>query len=71
MILRNIVFFAILALLSINSFSQSPPIWGGNLQYSVNVSILYDKPVMKWNFTYYYNWKLKAERYEHHAPQAD
>jgi len=45
------------------AFSQTPPIWGGNLRYSVNVSILYDDPIMRWNFTYYYDWNVKAERY--------
>ena len=53
------------------SFSQTPPIWGGNMRYSVNVSILYDQPIMRWNFTYYYDWNVKSERYEHRAPQAD
>lgn len=50
----------VLVLTTIGVLSQTPPIWGGNLQYSVNVSIIYDKPIMKWNFTYYYNWNLKA-----------
>lgn len=50
---------------------QNFPIWGGNTRYSVNVNMLYDKPIMRWNFTYYYDWNLKAERYEHQAPQAD
>jgi hypothetical protein len=35
------------------------------------VSFLYDKPVMTWNVTYYYNANVKAESYVHHAPQAD
>jgi hypothetical protein len=42
------------------AFAQTPPIWGGNTRYSVNVNMLYDKPVMRWNFTYYYDSNLKA-----------
>lgn len=37
-----------------------PPIWGGGMQYSVNVSFIYDDPIMTWNFTYYYNWNVKS-----------
>ena len=58
-------------LMGLTFSAPTPPIWGGALQYTVNVSFIYDDPVMTWNFTYYYNWNLKAERYEHHAPQAD
>jgi hypothetical protein len=42
------------------TFTQTPPIWGGNTRYSVNVSILYDDPIMRWNFTYYYDWNVKS-----------
>lgn len=42
------------------SAQSQPPIWGGSLQYSVNVSFIYDNPVMKWNFTYYYDWNVKS-----------
>ncbi len=52
-----------LVFITISLSAPTPPIWGGALQYSVNVSIIYDEPVMTWNFTYYYNWNLKAERY--------
>lgn len=62
----------ILALVAVTScLAADPPFWGGNPVYTVNVSMLYDKPVLRWNFTYYYDWNKKAERYEHHAPQAD
>jgi hypothetical protein len=61
----------VLTLLILSSTAPTPPIWGGALQYSVNVSLINNKPIMTWNFTYYYNWNLKSERYEHHAPQAD
>lgn len=49
----------------------SPPWWGGNPQYKVKVLMTYDSPVMTWNFSYYYDSTIKAERYEHTAPQAD
>lgn len=49
----------ILVIVGINGQPQYP-IWGGNLQYSVNVSFIYDDPVMKWNFTYYYNWNVQS-----------
>jgi hypothetical protein len=52
-----------LILITLTFTTPTPPIWGGALQYSVNVSMIYNKPVMTWNFTYYYNWNLKAERY--------
>lgn len=69
--LTNLKFIALIALVLALTQCQKPPIWGGNFQYVVNVSILYDDPIMRWNFTYYYNWNFKAERYEHRAPQVD
>lgn len=51
--------------------SQTPPNWGGNPRYTVKVKILNDHPVTTWNFTYYYDWNQKVERYEHEAPQTD
>ena len=51
---------ASLLIITLSLSAPTPPIWGGALQYSVNVSFIYDKPVMTWNFTYYYNWNLKA-----------
>lgn len=51
---------ASLLIITLSLSAPTHPIWGGALQYSVNVSIIYDKPVMTWNFTYYYNWNLKA-----------
>lgn len=65
------LYFNILATLLIGVFSQSPPTWGGNPRYTVKVTILNDNPAVVWNFTYYYDWNLKAERYEHEAPQQD
>jgi hypothetical protein len=50
---------------------QTPPSWGGNPRYTVRVKMLNDKPAVSWNFTYFYDWTLKAERYEHEAPQED
>ena len=51
--------------------AQTPPTWGGNPRYTVNVLMTYDDPITKWNFTYYYDWSIKAERYEHEAPEED
>lgn len=51
--------------------TQTPPNWGGNPRYSVKVQMQNDDPAVKWNFTYYYDWNLKAERYEHEAPEED
>jgi hypothetical protein len=50
---------------------QTPPNWGGNPRYTVKVKMLNDDPVATWNFTYYYDWNQKVERYEHEAPQTD
>ena len=51
--------------------AQTPPTWGGNPVYTVNVNMTYDKPVTNWTFTYEYNWNIKAERYSHAAPEED
>ena len=51
--------------------AQNPPFWGGNPRYSVKVHFTYDHPVAQWNFTYLYDSKLKAERWEHEASQHD
>ena len=55
------------------AFTGEPPVpnWGGNAEhyaFSVNATFTDtadapDHPV--WNFSYYYNWDLKAERYDH------
>lgn len=57
--MKYLQIFLLITLLGI-SLSQNPPIWGGNIRYSVNVSILYDDPIMRWNFTYYYDWNVKS-----------
>lgn len=54
---RTILGFSLLIL---GVLCQNPPIWGGSLQYSVNVSLLNNKPIMRWNLTYYYNWNVKS-----------
>lgn len=51
--------------------AQTPPSWGGNPRYTVKVKMLNDKPVATWNFTYFYDWSQKVERYEHNSPQED
>ena len=33
--------------------------------------MLNDDPAVSWNFTYYYDWSQRVERYEHEAPQED
>lgn len=57
--MKYLQIFLLITLLGI-TLSQAPPIWGGNIRYSVNVSILYDDPIMRWNFTYYYDWNVKS-----------
>jgi hypothetical protein len=66
--LREGSIYIFLALICL-SCQQSPPFWGGNTRYTVNVNINYN-PGVAWKFTYYYDWNLKAERYEHDADQA-
>ena len=58
------IFIICLLLLSLTN-TQKPPFWGGNPRYSVKVHFTYNKPVAEWNFTYLYDWSLKAERWEH------
>jgi hypothetical protein len=48
------VFLLVLAL------GQTPPPWGGNPRYTVNITMLNNKPVATWNFVYYYDWNLKV-----------
>ena len=68
---------------SMNNFLLSNPIaadppfpnWGGNAThfgFSVNATFddTADSPEHPiWNFTYYYDWNLKAERYDHELGQ--
>lgn len=49
----------------------SPPYWGGNPIYAVLVNLTNPAPIAKWQFQYYYNWKLQASRMEHYPPQYD
>jgi hypothetical protein len=59
------------------AIAGEPPVpnWGGNaahFAFSVNASFTdtADAPEHPiWNFSYYYNWNLKAERYDHAAGQ--
>ena len=60
-----------LALLMFTALSQAPPNWGGNPRYSVKVLFVYNDPVTNWTFNYYYDWSVKAERYEHLQGQYD
>ena len=62
---------ATLMLLSSTSLCQRPPYWGGNPRFTVNATMLNNDPAIRWNFTYYYDWQVKAARYEHQSPQAD
>ncbi len=57
---KNLFILALLALLSVTVVSNTPPTWGGNPKYTVNVTMLYDKPKLIWNFTYYYDATLKV-----------
>jgi hypothetical protein len=45
------------------ALTQTPPFWGGFPQYTVNITMLNNNPILKWNFTYYYDSVLKVERY--------
>ena len=60
-----------ISFLIVQLFGQTPPTWGGNPRYTVNVKMLNDDPVATWMFKYYYDWNLKVERYEHQAPEQD
>ena len=45
------------------SQNYTPPFWGGNPQYTVKVLMTNNAPALQWNFTYYYDATIKAERY--------
>lgn len=57
--------------------SKPPPNWGGNttvftFSSLVNMTDISDAPEHpKWQFEYYYDWSLKASRYDHLAGQHD
>ena len=68
--LKVLVLTLALALITLQE-APSPPFWGGNPQYTVRVLMTNDHPQMQWNFTYYYDATIKADRYEHEAPQKD
>jgi hypothetical protein len=66
---RSQLILIVLALaLILQSYAQKPPTWGGNPRYTVKVKMLNNKPVVTWNFLYYYDWTQKVERYEHESP---
>ncbi len=43
--------------------TQTPPYWGGSPRFTVNASMLNNDPAIRWDFTYYYDWNLRASRY--------
>lgn len=53
----------ILTIFSVAFSSPTPPYWGGNPQYTIKVLMTNDDPKMQWNFTYYYDAIIHAERY--------
>jgi hypothetical protein len=63
----------LLVAIACSALSSEPPIpnWGGNAaQFSFSVNATFtdtaDAPQHPvWNFSYYYDWNLKAERYDH------
>lgn len=57
------VYLALLVTLAAVVAAQKPPFWGGNPRYTVKVKMLNNDPIVSWNFTYFYDWNLKAERY--------
>ncbi len=50
----------IIFILTVQTIGQTPPTWGGNPRYTVNVKMLNDNPAVTWMFKYYYDWNLKA-----------
>jgi hypothetical protein len=42
---------------------MQPPFWGGNPQYKVRVALTNPEPIAFWDFDYFYDATLKAERY--------
>jgi hypothetical protein len=67
----KLLIFLILSALVLQIHGQTPPTWGGNKVYTVKVGMVNNDPKVNWTFTYYYDWNLKAERYEHEAGQED
>lgn len=66
----NCIFFVVYILFCL-ALAQTPPSWGGNLRYTVRVKMTNNDPAAIWNFTYLYDWRIKAERYEHEKGQQD
>lgn len=61
MILGTKMFIStIIFILTVQTIGQTPPTWGGNPRYTVNVKMLNDNPAVTWMFKYYYDWNLKA-----------
>jgi hypothetical protein len=61
--MKSCLYLAFLATLAVVLSAQTPPSWGGNPRYTVKVKMLNNDPIVSWNFTYFYDWNLKAERY--------
>ena len=61
----------VLSVLVVLTISQTPPNWGGNTRYTVKVGMVNNDPQVNWTFTYYYDWSIKSERYEHEKGQQD
>ena len=69
--MKLVLIIAVIAVAILQINAQSPPNWGGNPRYSVKVGMVNNDPQVNWTFTYYYDWSLKAERYEHENGQQD
>jgi hypothetical protein len=52
--------FLYLLLISLSLAQPSPPFWGGNPQYTVDVVMTNNDPIAQWNFTYYYDATIHA-----------
>ena len=68
---KDLLFFTCLLGLIVVIAAQTPPGWGGNTRYTVKVGMVNNDPQVNWTFTYYYDWSIKAERYEHQQGQQD
>mmetsp|Transcript_9371 Transcript_9371/g.25460 ORF Transcript_9371/g.25460 Transcript_9371/m.25460 type:complete len:218 (-) Transcript_9371:511-1164(-) len=72
MLARVLVFLGATALAAgLPLRAPTPPSWGGVDKFAVSVNFTNPKPQSQWVFNYYHISSLKAERYEHPAPQYD
>ena len=61
--MKFVIIVCLLLVLAASEDNPTPPGWGGNPQFSVKVNEVLNTTAF--SFMYYYNWNLKAERYEY------